>query len=42
MLEECPTPMTAHETRAEAVLLGIEVGGDERKNVQRDAVYVNE
>jgi len=42
-LEECSTPMTAHETCAEAVLLVKEVGGDdERKDVQRDADYVNE
>jgi len=42
MSEEGPAPMTAHMTGAETVRLGIEVGGDEGKDVQRDAVDVNE
>jgi len=42
MLKEGPTPMTAYVTDAKAVCLGMEVGGDQRKDVQRDAVDVNE
>src|SRR5882762_976503 len=42
MLKEDPAPMTAHKTCAETVLLGREVGGDEGKDVQRDAVDANE
>ena len=34
--------MSAYETSAKTVLLGREMGGDEGKNIQRDAVYVNE
>jgi hypothetical protein len=34
--------MTAHETGAEPVLVGREVGGDEGKDVHRDTVYANE
>ena len=33
--------MAADETGAEAVVLGSEIGGDEGKNVQRDAIYGN-
>ena len=34
--------MTADETCTEAVVLGSEIGGDEGKNIQRDAIYGNE
>ena len=34
--------MTAYESRPETVLLGFEMGGDERKDLRRDAVYANE
>jgi len=34
--------MTAHMTGVETVRLGIEVGGDEGKDIQRDAVDVIE
>ena len=42
MLEEGSAPVAAHETGTEAVLLGREMGGDERKDIQGDAVYANE
>ena len=42
MLKECLAPMAAHERGTETVLLGREVGGDEGKDIQRDAVDVNE
>ena len=42
MLEEGPAPMTAHETGAETILVGSEVGGNEGKDIQRDAVDWNE
>ena len=42
MPEEGPAPMTAYVTGAETVRLRMEVGGDEGKDVQRDAVDVNE
>ena|SRR5258708_688415 len=38
MLKECRTPTTAHESSADTVLLRREVGGDEGKDIQRDAV----
>ena len=38
MLKEGSAPMTADESGAESVLLGRQVGGDEGKNVQWDAV----
>ena len=41
MLKEGPTPMAAYVTGTETVCLGIEVGGDEGKDVQRDAVDTN-
>ena len=41
MLKEGPTPMTAYVTGAKADCLGMEVGGDEGKDVQRDAVDTN-
>ena len=42
MLNQSPAPMTAHKTREETVLLGREVGGDEGKEIQRDAVDVSD
>jgi len=42
MLEEGSAPMAAHEACAETVSLGREIGGDEGKDVQRDAVDVDE
>jgi len=42
MLKEGPAPMTAYMTGVETVRLGIEVGGDEGKDIQRNAVDVNE
>ena len=42
MLEEGPAPMAAHETGAETIVMGGEMGGDERQDVQRDAVDWNE
>ena len=42
MLEEGPTPMTAHESGVESVILGGEMGGDERKDIQRDTIDGNE
>ena len=42
MLKEGPAPMTAYLTGFEKVLLGREVGGDEGKDVQRNAVDVGE
>ena len=42
MLKEGPTPMTAYMTGPEKVRLGIEVGGDEGKDIQRNAVDVSE
>ena len=34
--------MAADESGAEAVVLGSEIGGDEGKNIQRDAIYGDE
>ena len=34
--------MTTHETGAEAFSLGREMGGNERKDIQWDSVYVDE
>ena len=42
MLKEGPTPMTTHMTGTESVLLGTQMGGDERKNIQRNAIGVGE
>ena len=42
MLKEDPTPMTTHMTGTESVLLGTQMGGDERKNIQRNAIGVSE
>ena len=42
MLEECSAPMAAHKTDVKTVLLGREMGGDEGKDVQRNAVYAKE
>ena len=42
MLEGDPAPMTTNETEAETVVLGREMGGDEGKDIQRDAVDGNE
>jgi len=42
MLEEGPAPMTAYVTGVETVRLGMEVGGDEGEDVQRNTVDVNE
>ena len=38
MLEKHSAPMTTHESGAKAVLLRGEVGRDERKDIQRNAV----
>jgi hypothetical protein len=38
MLKEDAAPMTAHESGLETVLLGREMGGDEREDIQRNAV----
>ena len=42
MLKEGCAPMTTHESAAETILLRREVGGDEGKDIQRDAVDGNE
>ena len=42
MLEESPTPSTTHTTGTETVLLGTEVGGDEGKDIQWNAIDVSE
>jgi len=42
MLEEGPVPMAAYVTGVETIRLGIKVGGDEGKDVQRYAVDMNE
>jgi hypothetical protein len=34
--------MTAYETGAETIILGFEMGGDEGKDIKRDAVDANE
>ena len=34
--------MTTYKTGVETVLLGGEMGGDEGKDIQRDAIYANE
>ena len=42
MLEEGSAPMTAHRSGMETVLLGGEVGGDEGKDLGRNAVDSSE
>ena len=42
MLKEGPTPVATHKTGTEKVFLGREMGGDEGKDIQRNAVYANE
>ena len=42
MLKERSAPMTAYEGGPETILLGREMGGDEGKDFQWDAVYGNE
>jgi len=42
MLKESPAPMAAYMTDAEKVRLGMKVGGDERKDIQRNAVDADE
>ena len=42
MLKECSKSTTAYEGGPETILLGRDMGGDEGKNLQRDAVYGNE
>lgn len=42
MLEEGSTPMTAHKTGTEAVLLGRKIGRDKGEDIQWNAVYGNE
>ena len=42
MFKECSAPMAAYEGGSEPVRLGGEMGGDEGKNLQRDAIYGNE
>jgi len=42
MLKEGPTPMTTHMSGTETVLLGTEMGGDEGKNIQRNAIDAGE
>ena len=41
MLKEGPAPMTADMVGSETVHLGMEVGGDEGKDIQRNAVDGN-
>ena len=38
MLNEGSAPMAADESCAESITLGREMGGDEREDIQRDAV----
>jgi hypothetical protein len=40
-VKEGSTPVTAYKTGAETVPMG-EMGGDEGKDIHRDAVYANE
>ena len=42
MLKEGPAPVTAYAIGVQNIPLGIEMGGDERKDVQRNTVDVNE
>ena len=42
MLKEDLAPMTAYITGIEKVRLGMEVGGDKGKDIQRNAVDVDE
>ena len=42
MFKERSAPMTAYESGPEPVRLGREMGGDQGKNLQRDAIYGNE
>ena len=42
MLKESPAPITAHITGIETIRLGMKVGGDERKDIQRNAVDADE
>ena len=42
MLKESSALTTAHEGGLKTVLLGREMGGDEGKDLHRDAVYGNE
>ena len=42
MLKKGPAPMAAYVTGSETIRLGMKVGGDEGKHVQRNAVDVNE
>ena len=42
MLKEGLAPVTAHTIGVQKVLLGIEMGGNERKDIQRNAVDGNE
>ena len=42
ILKEGPTPMTTHITGTETVFLGMEMGGNEAKDIQGNAVDVNE
>ena len=42
MLKEGRAPMAAHETGAKTILVRSEVGGNEGKEIQRDAVDWNE
>ena len=42
MLKEGSAPVTAYETCAETVTLGREVGRDDGKDIQWDAIYANE
>ena len=42
MLKEYSAPTTAYESDPEPVRLGREMGGNQGKNLQRDAVYGNE
>ena len=42
MFKERSAPTTAHESGPEPVRLEREVGGDQGKSLQRDAIYGNE
>ena len=41
-LKERSAPMVAYKSGAEAVLLGREIGGDEGKDIRREAAYGNQ
>ena len=40
-LKEGSAPVTAYKTGTETVLLGRQIGGDNGKDIQRKAIYVD-